>query len=147
MTTSSFHRISRGVLLLLAFGFCTTAAWLAFGDRSAVTERTFYLQEVVGHSMDASRIGGMASVVVYPDRTPCEGDIVVWRCQAAKCKGGAADDLFVKHLRHRKGDCFWFEGEVPDVTTADGARWSSWDSRHFGWLCGTDVTILGVVGE
>jgi len=50
----------------------------------------------------------------------------------------------IKHLVKQDGDCYWFEGNK-NHWQENGQWYTSSDSRKYGWLCGDDLKIDGVV--
>lgn len=94
-----------------------------------------YSGRVVGLSMYPTIKDG--DVVEFDSSiTPKIGDVVDFRCFNEKCLNGSPnyDNYKVKRLSDIRDNCYYFLGDNPDM---------SWDSRNYGWLCGTDVKILG----
>lgn len=78
---------------------------------------------------------------VYPNRVPKVGDVVAILCNRSDCHS----PMFVKQVMKIEGDCYWLEGRK-GTWIEDGIEVESVDSRtQYGWLCGDDIAIRGVV--
>lgn len=74
---------------------------------------------------------------IYGILDKCDvGENCAFTCLVDKCINGD-NRRFGKNLTKKDGDCYWFEGNE-DRTT-------SWDSRWYGWLCGDELQIEGVI--
>ena len=101
---------------------------------------------VSGNSMsDYGFIGGSEEYIldsnhrIYTILEKCDiGEICSFVCQSNKCLTSEKDsrDAF-KMLKDKKDDCYWFEGNADKNT--------SFDSRWYGWLCGDEIKITGVI--
>ena len=102
---------------------------------------------VIGRSMEPWVPTG-STVNLYPTDVPAVGDMVVFECRAAKCLG--EDNPTVPSLKFlRRVDsrgCFWFEGRL-DRYLLDGEYTYSFDSTEYGYLCASDLKVLGVVRD
>ena len=96
-----------------------------------------FISSVSGTSMEPTLIDNQ-SLRIDSSISPRIGDIVSFECFTEKCANGHPkyDSGRVKRLADIRDNCYYFLG--------DNARFS-WDSRNYGWLCGSDIRIDGVV--
>lgn len=90
---------------------------------------------VTGRSMEPTLMNGsLASYNV--SLKPEINSVVAFDCFTEKCINGENPNKVKRLIKINEQGCYWFEGDNPD---------HSWDSRNYGWLCGNDVKIQGVV--
>ncbi len=85
---------------------------------------------VKGRSMEPT-LHDREEVLIF-DRKPEIYDIVVFKCQSFKCEYLT----MVKRVTDIKDGCYFFEGDNKE---------HSFDSRDYGWLCGDELELIGVV--
>ena len=102
-----------------------------------------YRSTIVGASMEHLGFHEGDKVNVEPDSNHMYfiGDIVAFVCNKPKCP---KENAMLKEIKNIDGECFWLEGR-PDIYTYRGIESVSLDSRKYGWLCGDQITIIGLV--
>jgi hypothetical protein len=107
----------------------------------AVAVRTYhrngyFLMKSEGKSMTPCYTeGGMRKV--YPNRIPSIGEGIAFKCNIERCTHPDGTNLFDKLVKKIKNNCIWVEGCSP----------TSFDSRSYGWLCGDEYKLIGLVEE
>jgi len=82
-------------------------------------------------SMNPTFKGG--EVVETYHSSPKVDDIIVFECgNFKKCHS----KVLIKRIKKIDNYCYFVEGDNQP---------SSWDSNDYGWLCGNEIRILGVV--
>jgi signal peptidase I len=111
-------------------------ATIVIGIGSAVYEKpnNFYQITVKGDSMLPTLRSGQ-SIQIDTSTNPKINDIISFRCKSLKC-GIEYQKSLTKRLSKSENNCFFFLG--------DNLK-ESFDSRDFGWLCGDEIEIEGVV--
>lgn len=104
---------------------------------SAKTEPATLIRSfnVVGKSMEPTLNNG-DRVSYNVSLKPEQGNIVAFDCFTPKCINYETPEKVKRLTKVNEQGCYWFEGDNKNF---------SWDSRNYGWLCGSDVKIQGVV--
>jgi len=118
-------------------------------------ENYFYTADSSGDSMLEFGLSEKEhNIKIFPNK-PCDtGDICAFTCRVRKCQFPCDDPntcqfnestaSYIKKLTKFENNCYWFEGNE-DVWEKDGKKYISIDSRKYGWLCGNDLEINGLV--
>lgn len=97
--------------------------------------------EVVGDSMAPYGISSGDNVVVQFGTTPRIGDLIAFTCSLSLCEGN-----YIKELVDYRDGCYWIEGRRDQWYDEQGVLRVSQDSAsEFGWLCGDDIEVIGLV--
>lgn len=83
----------------------------------------------------------------YPADVPVVGDIVAFDCLSKKC---AVHGVMLSHTKFLRGidsrGCYYLVGR--EDRYFDGKEWTySFDSTEYGYLCASDLKVLGVVRD
>lgn len=136
-----------GIFLLLVVYVAITTGYSIYNGTFGGERFVFEGSSLEEYGFDSSSDPSVDSKHYLYRSKPCEiGDFCAFKCNTDKCRNSYFNsDAFLKKVTEKNGDCYFFMGNENPVTRSDGIKYYSWDSRAYGWLCGNDLIIDGVV--